>query len=311
MPGKYDVLIAKSKIYHLRYYAMVGILLCPVIVLAQPQDKKWSVSPMLGVSSPQLKLLNEGEFKSPVAGRGTVVFQEDVSSQNFIFEIENDLPSIDYGTDVGLEFQLKLDDRNAFVMGVSNWEGVSTSVVTSEIPFQGVLSKVAVERSGNISAMQFYLGMKRNVIQKPKKYNLYTKLTLNEIFDVDYKEDLVFGFQSGPAETFKRLIVMETQSTGILMFQLGAGLEYFLRDWLSFGFDTSYAIGLNEFELGNGKITSDFQADDNVFPILPTQLLDGKLRYLTDVSNTGVPTYERMKLKFDGWQLLFRFNIYY
>lgn len=266
---------------------------------------------MLGVSSPQLKLLNEGEFKSPVAGRGTVVFQEDVSSQNFIFEIENDLPSIDYGTDVGLEFQLKLDDRNAFVMGVSNWEGVSTSVVTSEIPFQGVLSKVAVERSGNISAMQFYLGMKRNVIQKPKKYNLYTKLTLNEIFDVDYKEDLVFGFQSGPAETFKRLIVMETQSTGILMFQLGAGLEYFLRDWLSFGFDTSYAIGLNEFELGNGKITSDFQADDNVFPILPTQLLDGKLRYLTDVSNTGVPTYERMKLKFDGWQLLFRFNIYY
>ena len=255
--------------------------------------------------------MNDGEFKSPIAGRGTIVFQEDVSSENFIYKIDNDLPSIDYGTDVGLEFQLSLDDKNAFVMGISNWEGQSTAVVTSEIPFQGVLSKVVLERTGNISAMQYYLGWKRNVFQKPKKFNLYTKLTLNEIFDVDYKEDLVFGFQTGPAETFKRLIVMQTQSTGVTMFQLGVGLEYFFRDWLSFGFDSSYAIGLNEFQLGNGKITSDFQTDDNVFPILPTQLLANKLRYLTDVSASGAPTYEQMKLTFDGWQLLFRFNIYY
>jgi len=298
----------KNRLY---LYVVVVFMLFPMLANAQDKDKHWSVSPLLGVSSPKLKLLNDGEFKSPIAGRGTIVFQEDVSSENFIYNIENDLPSIDYGTDAGLEFQLHLNNQDAFVMGISNWEGVSTSVVISEIPFQGVLSKVAVERSGNISAMQYYLGWKRNIIQKPKKYNLYSKFTLNEIFDVDYKENLVFGFQTGPAETFKRLIVMQTQATGIMTFQLGVGMEYFLRDWLSFGFDSSYVIGLNEFQLSNGKITSDFQPDDNVFPILPTQLLDNKLRYLTDVSASGAPTYEQMKLTFDGWQLLFRFNIYY
>lgn len=286
-------------------------LLFPVHVKAQEKEKIWSVSPLLGLSSPHLKLLNEGEFKAPIAGRGTVVFAEDASSEDFLFEIDNDLPSIDYGTEAGVEFQLKLDDRNAFVMGTSVWEGVSTSVVTSEVPFQGVLSEVVLERSGNISAMQFYLGWKRNFIQRPGKYNFYTKLTLHEIFDVDYKEDLVFGFQTGPAETFKRLVVMETQATGILMFQLGAGLEYFLRNWLSFSVDAAYAIGANEFDLGNGNITSDFQGDDNLAPILPTQLLNGKLRYLSDLNANGVGVYEEMKLKFDGWRLLFHFNIYY
>ena len=102
---------------------------------------------------------------------------------------------------------------------------------------------------------------------------------------------------------------MKTQSTGILMFQLGVGLEYFMRDWLSFGFDTAYAVGANEFELGNGKLTSDFLAGDNIALTLPGQLVGGKLRYLTN--DNGAISYEEMKLKFDGWQLLFRFNIYY
>ena len=162
-----------------------------------------------------------------------------------------------------------------------------------------------------MSTMQFFLGWKRNIVQKPKKYNIYSKLTLHEVFDVDYKENLVFGFQTGPAETFKRLVVMETQSTGILMFQLGIGLEYFIREWLSFGFDSSYALGANDFYLGNGKITSDFQGDDNLAPTLPSRILDNKLRYLTDVNENGVPNYEEMKLKLDGWHLLFRINIYY
>ena len=295
----------------LRNCAVMVLLLLPVVAVAQEKEKVWSVSPLLGVSSPELKLLNEGEFKSPIGGRGAIVFAEDASSEDFLFKINNELPSIDYGTEAGLEFQLILDSRNAFVMGTSVWQGVSTSVVTTEIPFQGVLSKVVMERSGDISAMQFFLGWKRNIVQRPKKYNLYSKITLNEVFDVDYKEDLVFGFQTGPAETFKRLVVMETQSTGILMFQFGMGLEYFMRDWLSFSVDTSYALGANNFELSNGSITSDFQADDNIAPTLPSQLVNGKLRYLTDISDGGVTNYEEMKLKFDGWHFLFHFNIYY
>lgn len=305
------MLMIEKHIKHFRQYAAIIFLLLPVIALAQEKEKIWSVSPLLGLSSPELKLLNEGEFRSPIAGRGAIVFEEESASEDFLFEIENDLPAIDFGTEAGLEFQLSLNSRDAFVMGTSIWEGVSTAVVTTEIPFQGVLSKVALERSGNISAMQFFFGWKRDIVQRPKKYNLYTKLTLHEIFDVDYKENLVFAFQSGPAETFKRLVVMETQSTGILMFQFGAGVEYFLRDWLSLGVDTAYAIGVNEFELSNGKITSDFQADDNISPTLPTQLADGKLRYLSDVDDSGVANYQEMKLKFDGWRLLFRFNIYY
>ena len=295
--------------YFLKLALTAVMVLVHTVAVAQEKEKIWTVSPFLGVSSPELKLLNEGEFKSPILGSGVLVFADDVMSDSFFFKIDNDLPEIGFGTNAGLEFQLALNSRDAFVMGTSIWEGISTSVVTTEIPFQGVLSKAALERTGNISAMQFFLGWKRNIVHRPEKFNLYTKFTLHEIFDVDYKEDLVFAFQSGPAETFKRLIVMESQSTGILMFQLGVGLEYFMRDWLSFGIDTAYAIGANEFELGNGKITSDFLSGDNISLTLPTRVVDGKLRYLTD--NNGVMRYEEMKLKFDGWQLLFRFNIYY
>ena len=295
--------------YFLKLALTAVMVLVHTVAVAQEKEKIWTVSPFLGVSSPELKLLNEGEFKSPILGSGVLVFADDLISDGFFFLIDNDLPEIGFGTNAGLEFQLTLNSRDAFVMGTSIWEGISTSVVTTEIPFQGVLSKAALERTGNISAMQFFLGWKRNIVHRPEKFNLYTKFTLHEIFDVDYKEDLVFAFQSGPAETFKRLIVMESQSTGILMFQLGVGLEYFMRDWLSFGIDTAYAIGANEFELGNGKITSDFLSGDNISLTLPTRVVDGKLRYLTD--NNGVMRYEEMKLKFDGWQLLFRFNIYY
>ena len=311
MPDQDDVQIYNIIKYSLHKFVVIILLLFPILALAQEKEKRWSVSPLLGISSPELRLLNEGEFKSPIAGGGTIVFAEDASSENFLFKIDNDLPSIDYGTEAGIEFQLALNSRDAFVMGTSIWEGVSTSVVTTEIPFQGVLSKVVLERSANMSTMQFFLGWKRNIMQKPKKYNIYSKLTLHEVFDVDYKENLVFGFQTGPAETFKRLVVMETQSTGILMFQLGIGLEYFIREWLSFGFDSSYALGANDFYLGNGKITSDFQGDDNLAPTLPSRILDNKLRYLTDVNENGVPNYEEMKLKLDGWHLLFRINIYY
>ena len=295
--------------YILRLAITAILVLVHAMAAAQEKEKIWTVSPLLGLSSPELKLLNEGEFKSPILGSGVLVFADDVMSDSFFFKIDNDLPEIGFGTNAGLEFQMALNSRDAFVMGTSIWEGISTSVVTTEIPFQGVLSKAALERTGNISAMQFFLGWKRNIVHRPEKFNLYTKFTLHEIFDVDYKEDLIFAFQSGPAETFKRLIVMESQSTGILMFQLGVGLEYFMRDWLSFGIDTAYAIGANEFELGNGKITSDFLSGDNISLTLPTRVVDGKLRYLTD--NNGVMRYEEMKLKFDGWQLLFRFNIYY
>lgn len=299
-----------NNIRHFLRPAITAILvLVHAMAVAQEKEKIWTVSPLLGISSPELKLLNEGEFKSPIIGSGVLVFVDDVISEAFLFEIDNDLPEIDFGTDAGLEFQLALNSRDAFVMGTSIWEGVSTSVVTTEIPFQGVLSKVAMERTGNVSAMQFFLGWKRNIVHRPKKFNLYTRFTLHEIFDADYKEDLVFAFQSGPADTFKRLIVMKSQSTGILMFQLGMGLEYFMRDWLSFGMDTAYAIGANEFEFSNGKLTSDFLTGDNVTMVLPTQLVNGKLRYLTN--DNGVLNYEEMKLKFDGWQLLFRFNIYY
>lgn len=274
--------------------------------------KSWSVSPLLGVHSPRLTLLNKGEFKAPLPGRGNLVLQDTGENVQFDFVIDNSLPEIRFGTEAGVELQLKLDERNALLFGASIWEGISTSTVQTEIPFQGSLSPVGYERSGRVSYFQYFLGWRRILSSRPRKYDIYGRLSLHEVFDVDYKEDLVFGFQGEGSQTFKRIIVMESQATGLFMVQLGLGGEYFILDWFSLGADFGYTVSARKFKLGNATLKSDVQTEDNLNFRLPAQLdEERRLRYLTGGSTFENPVYRDMKLGFDGWRALFRVNMYF
>lgn len=274
-------------------------------------DRLWSVSPVLGVHSPRLTALNKGEFRAPLPGRGRLIFDQADAGQDFDFVVDNPLPEMRNGTEGGLEIGLRLDERNTLFFGASVWEGGSTSSVRTEMPFQGVMTPVGYERSGRISYFQYFLGWQRTLLSEAKKFRLHGRLALHEIFDIDYKEDLVFGFDTG-TETFKRIIVMESQATGLLMAQLGLGGEYFFLDWLSIGADLGYTLSLRRFELGNASLSTDIQAEDNLNFRTPAQLnAEQRLTYLAEVRSYSDVTYRPMELGFDGWRMAIRVNMYF
>ena len=109
---------------------------------------------MLGIYSPQLGDLNKGEFRSPLPGTGGVIIDAE-ASVDYGFIIHNPLPEIRFASEAGIELQLELDKKNSLLFGIGTWEGISTSIVQSEIPFQGELSQVIYERSGRVSTTQY------------------------------------------------------------------------------------------------------------------------------------------------------------
>lgn len=294
-----------------RVSLILGVSL-PLAAYADSEQKRWSVSPILGVHSPRMKLLNEGEFRSPLPGRGRIIFEDSGENTNYDFVIDNRLPAIKYGTEAGIEFKLLLDPRYSLILGASGWEGVSTSAVQTEIPFQGSLTPAGYERSGSISYFQYYLGVQRILMQKPRKYDIYGRITLNEVLDVDYKENMVFAFQGSGGDTFKRIIEMESQATGLLMLNLGAGGEYFLRSWISLGIDLGYTLSADRVRLGNATLKSDIQEEDNLNFRTPVQLdANNELTYLAEASSFEDASYRKLELGFDGWRASFRVNFYF
>jgi hypothetical protein len=290
--------------------ALVAITAAPA--LGAEGEKKWSVSPILGVHSPSMTLLMEGEFQAPLPGRGRIIFEDSGENTDYDFVIVNDLPAINAGTEAGIEFRLILDHKHSLILGASNWEGVSTSAVQTEIPFQGTLTPAGYERSANISYFQYFVGLQRILLSKPKKYDIYGRMTLNEVLDIDYKENLVFGFEGTDGDTFKRIIEMSSQATGLLMMNFGIGGEYYLLNWFSLGLDLGYSISMEDVRLGNASLKTDIQEEDNLNFRTPVRLgTDNKLDYLAEASSYDDVTYRKLEFSFDGWRALFRVNMYF
>lgn len=297
-----------------RRIALVGV--AAIIALALPRpglavEKRWIVSPLLGIHSPALRTLNHGEFKASTPGRGRLIFDDGGAGQDFEFIITNAMPAMRFGTEAGLELGYRLDERNTIFIGASSWESGSSAAMRTEIPFQGTLTPVGFERSARMSYFQYFLGWQRTLLDKEKKFKLHGRMAMHQVFDIDYKEDLVFGFDSGEG-SFKRIIVMESQATGLLMMQLGLSGEYFLTNWLSLGTDLGYTASLSKFKLGNATLSTDVQAEDNLNFRTPAQLdAQQRLTYLAEVRSYDDVTYRDMELGFDGWRLLFRVNMYF
>lgn len=271
------------------------------------EDLNWSVSPLLGIYSPKLAGLNDKEFRAPLPGKGSLVLDAQ-ESQEFLFVIDNPLPSIRFGSHAGVEFQLELDDSYALLFGLGTWEGVSTSLVSSEFPFQGELSKAVYERSGRVSYTQYFVGFKKIIFEEKAKHRTYLRLSLNELMDVDYKEDLTFAFSTGPGAGFKRIITIESQATGIMLMQFGVGSEWYFRDWISLGVEGGLMMELGKSTLGNSRLRSDFQEGDSLDFALPSTLgQDGRIYYL----GSDGETYRLIELEMDGWLAQIRLNFYF
>lgn len=289
---------------------LVSLVLLLVIPLSYAEETRLSVGTYLGFYRPALEDLVDHEFKAPIAGSADVVGIDGNTSSQILFP--NPLPRLGLGTNAGLEFLWKLNDKYDFIVGADTWEAFSRALAKGGFFLQGQFSEVISERTAKISYNEFYFGFKYNVIHSPKKYKAYYRLTLNEIFDIDYREDLIFLFTSGDAEGVKKSMILESQATGLLMLQPGFGVDYFVNEWLSFGVDASYMIGFKRVHLGNGNDKVDFLSTDNINIWLP-QRLDpdtGNLQYLSQ-NPVNEDDYTTIKLSFDGWKALVKMNIYF
>jgi len=286
---------------------IVCIFSLPAIVAA----KDLGVGAYMGVHRPALEDLNENEFISPIAGFATV-FNDEIDNNVVRLNFKNPLPELELGVNAGLEFQWPLSDEYIFLFGGGTWEASSRAITKGGFYAQGEPATVTNERVAKISYNEFYFGLRKNIGGKGTRYKAYYRLTLNEIFDVDYREDLVFLFTSGKADGVKKTIIMQSQASGLLAFQPGFGFEYQPRRWMSFAVDASYLIGFKRVTLKDGKSDSNFLPTDNLVLWLPQRVDAGsqEIGYLGQ-DPQEITEYTTMRLNFDGWKLLFKMNLYF
>lgn len=293
----------RSKVWQLSL--LVSLLLSSIS--GQAQEKKWSLSPYVGLHSPDLTLLNSGLFKAPYAGTADNIDVFGATNRTTFF-YRNPLPELDPGVLAGLEFQWKVNDRHSIMIGAGTWNASSYATTAGSFPVQGAFESAFAYRKGDISYNEFYFGWRYNVLRRPKKHYLYFGLSAHELFDVAYREDFSLLFLSGPPKSFRRSVVVQSKATGLLLLQGSGGGEWFVTDWLSLGVEGGYALGMKEILLGEGRAQTDFLPTDNLslqVPIVPNNRT-GQLGFTPESGET-----RPLKLSFDGWKALLKVTVYY
>lgn len=311
------------------------------------KEGKWSLTPIFGIHKPQLKELNEGEFKSPFLGVGVAdrpdipgsnPQQDDTPDNRTQFAFGGDIPLEPLGAaaNMGLEFQWQEFEKHVFLFGVSSWEASSSnSILIEQLPLQGSLHKTILDRRAKMSYNEYYLGWRFNAVTRPKKYKLYSRFSLHELFDIDYREEFVFSLLDKPNledssqnfEGVKRIFILKPQSTGVLMLQAGVGGEYFLRQNFSIGFEGGYAYQPRSFTFTSINIKEDLREENDGWSYTGTPLTtdsQGRVHYIVEGAQPSVnwsggtseaprklPATREMKLKFDGWKAAFRVSFYF
>jgi len=317
-------------------------LCCCALVLAQTaycdEEPHWGFSVVLGGHLPDLKPLSDGLYKSKLVGdadvllyeggEGTGAVGEDIDeniTETQSFEFDNPLPDVGIASHAGVEFQWHANDRHSFILGAGSMEKTSISQVVANLPMQQyyVSNEVLSERRGKVSYTEYTLGWRYNWLRKDK-FKLYSRLSLHEVFDIDFRDDFTFHFLSSPIEDLvgvRRVMVVEAQTAALIMGQLGVGGEWFLYDWLSLGFEGGILFGERDFTLRDVRTRDDFLSGDSInrsgMPYIA--LSDGTLGYLRhdatseDVYNPATleSNYLPMRLRFDGARFLFRVTFYF
>jgi len=283
------------------------------------------MTPTIGLHHPALDMLNELAFKAPVVGVGTIRGEPDTPQAGVTsaapFGFENDMKPIGPSTNIGLEFQWAQNDRHVFIMGGSTWEGDTRGNTRGQLPVQGKFQNTEYERRAKISYTEYYLGWRYNFrFKESKKYRLYSRITLNELFDIDYKEEHVFSITGGVLDDVKRIVTANGQATGVLMFQFGLGGEYFLNKQMSIGMEAGYIISPRSFQFDTTSSNDDFQLGDSFSIFMPVRplnvnsplgVIDPDTDAAQDWTKVTVPSPQNINLRFDGWKLALRFTIYY
>jgi len=292
------------------YISLLAALISMTDAVAQEAERKWGVSPYIGLHEPNLDQLNMGEFIAPHEGTADIV-NPTGNNTTEQFSYESPLPPFDPGSITGMEFQWQLNGRHTVLAGASTWEATTTAASTGLLPVQGNFESISAQRRVDFSYLEYYLGWRYNIYTKPKKYRFYVSTSLHHIYDIDYREDFTMVFTTGPARTFRKSIIQVAQATGLSLIQGSGGAEIFLTDWFSLTVEGGYGFGLKKLELSDNVIRSDVLATDNLrvqLPMLPG--VDGRMTYKTEPGQAR-EDYKKLELDFDGWKALMKATIYF
>ncbi len=276
---------------------------------AEEKYKTLSVEFFAGLHDPSLEALSEQEFKSPIIGAANILLTGG-DGERRILSFNNPLPDLEPSMNAGFELGMFYSAETKLILGLSTWEATSRAHAYGEFAVQGETAEVFNERLARISYNEFYFGLRSTIVRRDT-YSVYYRATLNELFDIDYREDITFSFLTGPAEGVDKTLILKSQATGLLAVQPGIGFEYYFRDWMSMGFEASYLIGLRRMKLRDASSEVSFLVTDNLTVWSPQRVgPNGSLQSL-NAGATDADDYDDMKLSFDGWKALFRFGLHF
>ncbi len=292
------------------------ILILAENVSAKSDSSGWVFSPVVGVNRLGLNVFYDTVYNAPFVGgvRITTDLPEDAQTEvtypTKIFHIENNLQPNRFNGETGLEIRRKFGTQNDFYVGIIAWEATAeASDLTVTFPMQGQQdNRARYSRSSKLSYTQYYLGVRRYFTKRANKFNAYMNVSLREVFDVDYEETNVFNFIRGAPAGFKRIFIYKSQATGFLMLQLGLGAEYRFAERFSVALEGAYAVHLKAGTLKGVETNNDTNNGDGFrdIPLIITPI--GPLSEAGALDEDGV-TRNKVKLRFDGWHMLAKFNI--
>lgn len=314
-----------------RYGAAAFAIVASPLQSAFAKDIEWSVSPVMGLHQPNLGDLNKKAVKAPFIGTATIRGEPNTPQEAITYDIplgfENELDPIGANANLGLEFQWKQDEKNYFLMGVSTWEGYTMGSTTVTLPVQGRLFDATYDRRIKMSYNEFYFGIKHIFKNVPNRYRFYGRVSVNELFDIDYREEHVFSIEDKGTtmDGVKRIFQISGQATGIAGLQFGAGGEYFIKKNFAVAGEFGYLLTEGAFEFTNASSREDSQGGDGLTLSLPVSRtardVNSPLGHLppdtdarrdwTDKTNNPIPSYSPMSVSFDGWKASLRVILYY
>lgn len=287
---------------------------------AYDENESWNLSLNLGTHLPQITSLRTGLFKSPMLGQGTLAPEnrEEGENQTAKFNLPSPLNGRFNSAKSAIQFEWRNSSPVSMTFGFGTWEATAYGNSNVEFPIQGKLEESLYERKISMSYTEYHLGAKARAYQY-KDFTLFGRFSFNEIFDIDYREDLTFSFHQGTEDAYQRILVLKAQTASLFSGVFGLVGEWKYNKTITFGTELGYLFAIQKVQLRNAELNHNFLTRDQVnlnTIMYPFAAPPGDVVYYLPEGSTedqieAGNVYKPIDLSFSGWQFLLSMNIYY
>lgn len=281
------------------------------VVRAGAWEPFWTANVYMGEHKPALTQIYENVFIAPLTFSDGEILLDTGETIEATREFRNDLEAFPGGVEFGGEFEWLFSKRFSVFAGLSSWESKEArSTSRGNVLVEKRDAEALSTRTAKMSYNQAFLGTRFSLLHKPRSYRLYTRLSINSIFDFDYFEKFVFTFDADDfpkaqdvqeVDTFKRVMITQARATAMLAFQGGLGFDYYFTDQWALSFEGGYVLGSSNFSLSKIDVKHNVLDKDGMGDILypvAENPEDRKGYYLTSESLK----YYLLNLNPKGWK---------